>query len=118
MPRAVHVDAELETFASRDRLSEHETPHGLPCDTPAVPPTPNFAFHRCVLQLFALFSALAAAFFLIALLVMQPMVSLVTDIHRATPFLLSIFRRLQFVCLYSLCVVSICAGARSYFPLV
>ena len=48
---------------------------------------------------------------------MQPMVSLVTYIHRATPFLLSIFRRLQCVCLYSLCVVSRSAPVRGViFP--
>ena len=76
MPRAFHADAELETSASRDQLTERETPRlGL-----RTPP-PQFCHTHCCAALWALLQPFAilpraAAFFLIALLGMQPMVSL------------------------------------------
>jgi hypothetical protein len=42
MPRALYVDAELETFAPRDQLTARETPRrGPPPDAPSpiLPPT-------------------------------------------------------------------------------
>ena len=43
MPRAVHVDAELETFAYRARLTERETPRSgfrtTPTPSPILPTT-------------------------------------------------------------------------------
>lgn len=72
MPRAFHADAELEASASRDQLTERETPRA---------PPPQFCHTHCCAALWALLQPFAilpraAAFFLIALLGMQPMVSL------------------------------------------
>ena len=47
MPRAFHVDAELETFAYRARLTERETPRSGFRTTRTPHPLPNFANHCC-----------------------------------------------------------------------
>jgi hypothetical protein len=76
MPRALYVDAELETFAPRDQLTARETPRrGPPPDAPSpiLPPYRCTALGRCCSLL--PFCRLLQRF-LVALLVMQPMASL------------------------------------------
>ena len=94
MPRAFHADAELEASASRDQLTERETPR-LGLRTPRPPP--QFCHTHCCAALWALLQPFAilpraAAFFLIALLGMQPMVSLSRERHASRLPIFDVFR--------------------------
>ena len=113
VPRAVHVDAELEAVASRDRLSERETPRsGFRATHPPFPRPPIFAIHRCGPQLFALFSARCSVF--LDRSARDAADGVARDRHSSRHPIFAFYFPTSAICLYSLCVVlafAFCAGA-------
>ena len=91
MPRAVHVDAELETFAYRARLTERETPRsGLrttPTPSPILPTTA--AAPSGAAAAFCLFAACCSVFLDRSARDIADGASPVRGIHRASLFLMS-----------------------------